>query len=155
MVKDTFVYPRVIGIQVPGKEGHISLRVYRVPSEFDEAEVGKGGASNESQPKLARTSVNFPIHSHKEELEKLLVRLDGIESWGDKGVREKRRLAVKEVGKESAKLERCWKRAWIDHLEKKQREGMRVEEARTVGINGELGSKDLDDDDDDEWFEVQ
>lgn len=152
MVKDAFVYPRVIDIQVPGsEEGYISLRVNRVPSEFDEGEGGASMEVDESQPKLAYTLVNFPIHSHREQLEQLLVRLDGIESWDDKGVREKRCLLVKEVEKESEKLERCWKQAWIDYLEKKQRKGKQDKEARAGRVDRGLIYAEPQDD---EWFDV-
>jgi hypothetical protein len=128
-LKNTFEYPSVIDFQGVGtEEGHISVLTTRAPSEFDKVEEGeKEQMEVDGQlPKLAYTAVNYSVHSYVDAMERLLMRLDGVESWGDKGVRESRRSAVREIGKETVKLERFWKHTWMDYVEK-QREGVSKE----------------------------
>jgi hypothetical protein len=156
-LKSGFEYPDVIDFQMPrSEEGHISVHI---PSDVEEVEVGEGEASvevDEPHPKLAHTSGNYPIHSYMEEMEKLLMRLDEIESWGDEGVREKRRAVAREIGKESAKLERYWKQVWLDYVEELRDSASKEnkeKEAQTEEIVEEA-VVDVEDEDDDEWFEV-
>jgi len=130
-LKKSYVYPTVIDFQEPGEEeGHVSVPATHASQE----EVDDDDDARETrmevdgmQPKLAYTAVNFPVHSYVDALEKLLMRLDGVESCGDKGVRERRRSVVREIGEETARLERYWRRAWMDYVEN-QREDTRKEQ---------------------------
>jgi hypothetical protein len=142
----------------------------RAPSDLDEIEEVVDDDEGETQmevdgpePKLAYTALNYTIHSYVDAMEKLLMKLDGVESWGDNGVRERRRSVVREIGKESAKLERYWKQAWTDYFDK-QREGARKEEEEHE-VEAELQEEmDIDEEpvhvelpkveDNDEWLDV-
>ncbi|KDQ55907.1 hypothetical protein JAAARDRAFT_103805, partial [Jaapia argillacea MUCL 33604] len=61
--------------------------------------------SSSSQPKLAFTPNNVPLHAYDEELNRLLGKLDAIESGGDGGVREKRKGCVRDVESEAVRIE--------------------------------------------------
>jgi len=171
-LKTAFVYPSVIEFQEPGsEEGHISVSTARAPSEFDNVEEEwevEGEVRMEvdgPQMKLAYTTVNYPIHSYVDAMERLLMKLDGVESWGDRGVRERRRSVVREIEKETAKLEKFWKQAWVDYVEK-QGEGTHDEEEH--GVQAELQEKMVTDEElvhvelpkveednrDDDWLDV-
>ena len=68
--------------------------------------------------KLAFTSTNFALNSYVDALDKILMKLDGVESWGNKVIRTRRRGIVKAVEREASKLERYWRQAWADFIEK-------------------------------------
>ncbi|KAF9526012.1 hypothetical protein CPB83DRAFT_858505 [Crepidotus variabilis] len=126
-LKSEFVYPRIIDFQQPSsEEGHISVHANRPPSEFDyvpEVETEETPMDVDGgEPKLAYTSVNYPLHTYTDAMDKLLMKLDGVESWGEKAVREKRRSIVRDINKESARLDRYWKQAWTDHIEAQKQE---------------------------------
>lgn len=139
-LKNAFVYPTIIEFQeARAEEGHISLPTTHSPSEFDEIEEVDDDDEGEArmevdkpQPKLAYTAVNYTLHSYIDAMEKLLMKLDGVESWGDKGVRDSRRSVVREIGKESVRLERYWKQAWMDYVEKQTES---VEEEQEVQVD--------------------
>lgn len=118
-LKNSFVYPRTIDFQKPGMPGEqVSVPANRPPSEFDrEPEEGEGVPMNVDgkEGKLGYTSTNYPLHSYVDALDKLLMRLDRVESSGNKGIRAKRRAIVKDIEKEASKLERYWKQAWADY----------------------------------------
>ncbi|KAK0485940.1 hypothetical protein IW261DRAFT_762545 [Armillaria novae-zelandiae] len=63
-------------------------------------------------PKLAYTNHNTPLHAYNESLNRLLVQLDAVESWGELGVRERRKHVISMVEAEAAKVERGWKAVW-------------------------------------------
>lgn len=166
-LKGAFVHPDVIDFQQPGSEGgHISVLTAGLASQIanvDEVAEEEGDLMevNESQPKLAYTAANYPIHSYVDAMERLLMRLDGVESWGDKGVREKRRSIVREVGEEAAKLEKYWKQVWVDYVEKEKEkekeESKEVEEIVDLGmetdeelVHVELPKAEVNDD----WLDV-
>jgi hypothetical protein len=142
-LKNTFVYPSVVEFQKPGSEGgHIPVPITRPPLEVGQVEeVAENEVEmvvDEQQPKLAYTSVNHRLHSYVDAMEKLLMRLDGVESWGDKGVRDNRRSVVKEIGKESEKLERYWKKAWAAYLETQKEETQKEAEEQVEQENMEV-----------------
>ena len=167
-LKNAFVYPTVIEFQEAGsEEGHISVSITHSPSEFDEIEEVNDDDEGEArmevdkqQPKLAYTAVNYTVHSYVDAMEKLLMKLDGVESWGDKGVRESRRSVVREIGKESIKLERYLKQAWMDYVEK-QTESVAEEQEVQVDLQEKM---EIDEEpvhvehpkveDNDEWLDV-
>lgn len=108
-LKSGFVYPETVDLRMPGSEqGHVTVRLNR--SESDKVEVDL----EENQPKLAYTRANYAVYTYANTMEKFLIRLDELESWGDKDVRQKRSLVAKEVGKEWATLKRCWMLGWIE-----------------------------------------
>jgi hypothetical protein len=166
-LKSAFVYPTVIDFQEPGtEEGHIiSVSTTRAPSDFDKIE--ETGEDEETpmevdgpQPKLAYTAANYPVHSYVDAMERLLMKLDGVESRGDKGVRERRRSVVREIGQESAKLERYWKQSWMDYVEKQKEAPEKEKEAQLeekMEIDEELVHVEHlkgEDNRDDEWLDV-
>jgi len=73
--------------------------------------------SDSSVPKLAFNSTNYVLHSYLDSLDKLLVRLDGIESWGDQDVRARRRAVVKEIEEEQARLDKMLKDSWTKYIQ--------------------------------------
>jgi len=117
-LKNKFVYPSSIDFQKPGEgEETISVPATRPPSDFDN-ENEEPMEVDGPQGKLAYTSKNYALHQYVDAMDKLLMKLDGVESWGDKGLRLKRRRFVKDIEKEASKLERYWKQAWADYLSK-------------------------------------
>jgi hypothetical protein len=118
-LKNSFVYPRSIDFQRPGAPGeHVNVPANRPPSEFDKApEEGEGVPMtiDGQEGKLGYSSRNYPLHSYMDALDKLLMRLDRVESLGNKDIRAKRRAIVNEIEKEASKLERYWKQAWADY----------------------------------------
>ena len=44
------------------------------------------------------------------------MKLDEVESRGEKSIREKRREIVKDIGKEVSRLDWYWKKAWTDYI---------------------------------------
>lgn len=91
-------------------------------------------------PKLAYTNHNTSLHTYNESLNRLLVQLDAVESWGEQDVRERRKHVVSMVEAEAAKVERGWKAVW---------EGKSVnaeEEEEVIGIVTEAEKDDAQDD---------
>ncbi|KAH9476991.1 hypothetical protein JR316_0010907 [Psilocybe cubensis] len=118
-LKKNFVYPRSIDFQNPGSEGgHISVGAYRPPSDFDNEDEVQPMDVDGPEGKLDYTSTNYALHSYVDSMDKLLMKLDGVESWGQKEIRQKRRDIVKSIEKEASKIERYWKQTWIDYLVK-------------------------------------
>jgi hypothetical protein len=62
--------------------------------------------------KLAYTSNNVPIHTYTEELSRLLVSLDAVESWGGKNVRVRRKEIVRRVEQEARRVEIVLEAVW-------------------------------------------
>ncbi|CAA7262093.1 unnamed protein product [Cyclocybe aegerita] len=125
-LKRNFVYPSSIDFQKPGaEEGHITVAAAHVSADFEvlddsitDAEASMNVDSDSPlEAKLAYTSTNYPIHQYADQMDQILMKLDGVESWGEKDVRTGRKKIVKEIEEESAKLERYWKQAWRAHIE--------------------------------------
>lgn len=70
-------------------------------------------------PKLAYNSTNSRLHAYVEALSRLLLKLDGIESWGDASVRKSRRRVVGKVEGEASKVDSYWKAAWANYASRK------------------------------------
>ncbi|KAF5314256.1 hypothetical protein D9619_011804 [Psilocybe cf. subviscida] len=122
-LKKDFVYPHLIDFEKPGSaDGVLGVGAYRVPSDFDKEDMEPMQVDNVPEGKLAYTSTNFALNLYSDQLDKLLMKLDGIESYGEKGIREQRRAAVKAIEKEASKLDRYCKQTWLDYVEK-QRQG--------------------------------
>lgn len=98
-----FVYPRVIDFVQPGGQV-VSVRAVHAPSGFVEGETGGGG-------KLAYTSANYSLHQYVDGLERLLIDLDGVNSWGDAGVRKRRKGIAGRIEREGRRMEWYWQKA--------------------------------------------
>ncbi|KAF8889056.1 hypothetical protein BD779DRAFT_1521733 [Infundibulicybe gibba] len=108
-LKAEFTPPTTIDFQTSDGNGTVSLRV--LPTG-DKPEEGEGRELE--VPKLAYTHRNAPLLAYAEELSRLLVKLDAVESWGVKAVRERRRQVVRAVEAEAEALERLWKGVWAN-----------------------------------------
>lgn len=134
-----FEYPRIIEFQVPrsaagtGGSGSSSSNIVSVavdpprkPTETDQLHdanvedvphVSPGMTGAAATAKLAYTSHNYPLHAYQESLQRLLTALDGIDSQGERNIREKRRRVIREVEKEAAVVEMWWRAAWARYVQ--------------------------------------
>ncbi|KAJ2915108.1 hypothetical protein MD484_g5298, partial [Candolleomyces efflorescens] len=123
-LKNGFTFPTTIEFIQPGApDVHIFVETQRRPLA-----EGEEPAPVDSDGKLAYTLRNYPLHAYVEALSKLLMELDGVNSWGSADVRKRRRGVVKEIEQEVQRVEAYWKGAWQDYVEA-QKEEMQVEEA--------------------------
>ena len=121
--REGFAYPRVIDFKKPGGErGHITVPANRPPSDFGDEALNE---VSECEGKLDYTSTNYPLHAYSDGLDKLLMKLDEVESRGEKSIREKRRGIAKDIEKEIMRLDWYWKQAWTDY-NKSQEVGMDI-----------------------------
>lgn len=112
-LQEGFAYPRVIDFKKPGGErGHITVPANRPPSDFGGDETLE---EVECDGKLDYTSTNYPLHAYSDALDRLLMKLDEVESRGEKSIREKRRGIAKDIEKEVSRLDWYWKQAWTDY----------------------------------------
>jgi len=72
--------------------------------------------------RLAFTHTNIPIRAYDEDLNRILGKLDAVESWGEKKVRERRRDVVRKVELEAARVEFIWVEIWKKFVEKAEEE---------------------------------
>ena len=112
-LKQSFVYPSVIEFQKPGSEvGEIiAVRVGSLPDEDESEDKVDLGAEG----KLAYTRTNEGLHTYSHEMEKLLGKLDSVDSWNEKSVRSQRRGVIGDIEAEASKLERYRQRVWRDY----------------------------------------
>ncbi|KAF9054237.1 hypothetical protein BJ165DRAFT_1337765 [Panaeolus papilionaceus] len=117
-LKKNFVYPCNIDFQQAGQdEGIITVRATHPPSDYNrDLPMEDEETSPVSEGKLAYTSTNYNLHQYSDSIDKLLIKLDGVESWGCKGVRDRRRSIVKSIGREAARLDWYWREAWQDYV---------------------------------------
>jgi hypothetical protein len=66
--------------------------------------------------RLAFTPTNVPIRSYDEDLNRILTKLDAVESWGQKKVRQRRRDVVRNVELEAARIETVWAEVWKRYI---------------------------------------
>jgi hypothetical protein len=111
-LKENFVYPTVIEFQKPGSEvGEIiSVRARRPPDMSDD-----GSEKWEPEGKLAYTRTNEGMHTYSYGMEKLLGKLDSVDSWNETSVRTKRRGIIWEIEEEASRLERYRERVWREY----------------------------------------
>lgn len=113
-LKQNFVYPSVIEFQKPGSQvGEIiSVRARRLPDDelMSDVAVDLG-----PEGKLAYTRTNEGLHTYSHAMEKLLGKLDSVDSWNETSVRTKRRGVVSEIEQEASRLERYRQRVWQDY----------------------------------------
>jgi len=109
----SFTYPSAISFQNPSSPSVDVVNVAAADPSLGSDDID----SNTRIPKLAFNSTNYGLLAYNDALDKLLIRLDGVESWGDSGVRERRRNAVKQIEKEQGLVEKFWKMSWLKHVE--------------------------------------
>ena len=127
-----FVFPSVIDFQ--NSEGVVRVNVRRSVADIVASSVAQDklmdldvdlaeeAADEEiSMPKLAYTPTNSVMLSYVDVLEKLIIRLDGVSSHRDEGLRSSRRRLVKEVGREVERVERFWTGVWKEEAERKEK----------------------------------
>ena len=68
-------------------------------------------SDGDSDIRLAYTARNHALHEYTDSMDKLLMKLDGVESWGDEEVRKRRRDVVKAIEGEASSVERQWTNA--------------------------------------------
>lgn len=105
-------------------------------SDSDEGTESYQGA------KLAFTHTNIPIRAYDEELNRILTKLDGVESWGIKKVREKRKAVVRAVEEAAGRLEVAWREVWRMYVEGGKEEKMEEDEVEAVVLNEETMEED-------------
>ena len=117
ILKQNFVYPSVIEFQKPGSQGEIITVRARSPPADDESMSDVAVDSEDWGPegKLAYTRTNEALHTYAYGMEKLLGKLDSVDSWNEKSVRTKRRGIIGEIEQEASKLERYRQKAWRDY----------------------------------------
>ncbi|KAL0061575.1 hypothetical protein AAF712_011602 [Marasmius tenuissimus] len=116
-LKSAFTLPRSLDFQILIPEQHVSIPLENLnPSSARDALTSAGlnmfTLDRISTPKLAYTHANAPIHGYVESLNRLLTSLDGVESFGQKEVRERRKEVVRAVESEAARIENTWKELW-------------------------------------------
>ncbi|KAK0461126.1 uncharacterized protein EV420DRAFT_180637 [Desarmillaria tabescens] len=97
-LKTTFAWPSHLDFELDGEVVSVSTNGSSEPKL--------------TPPKLAYTNRNTPLHAYNEALNRLLVQLDAVESWGELEIRERRKCVVSMVEAEAARVERGWKAMW-------------------------------------------
>jgi hypothetical protein len=102
-----------------------------------------------SSARLAFTHTNVPIRAYDEDLNRILGKLDAVESWGERKVRERRRDVVRKVELEAARVESIWVEIWkkfVEEAEKAEEEKVSAvlvdkPEVLSSPINGESSAE--------------
>lgn len=121
-LKQNFVYPSVLEFQKPGsKVGDvITVRACSPPAEFEDIQSKLDGVSGSEDPrsdgKLAYTRANEAFHAYAHAMEKLLGKLDSVDSWNETSVRTRRRGIISEIEQEASKLEGYRQKVWHTYL---------------------------------------
>ena len=92
--------------------------VITLPSNSNSNSTPSGSAYNGA--KLAFTPTNSPIRAYDEELNKILVKLDAVESCGVERVRERRKAVVRAIEQEAGRVEEVWKNVWEKYGEREK-----------------------------------
>ncbi|GJE92889.1 hypothetical protein PsYK624_090470 [Phanerochaete sordida] len=124
-LKSNFALPPALDYTLNGE--HFSVPTSGCDTSPDSAvERTSGDAS------LAFTPANAPLHAYEEALNRLLTRLDGVQSGGDRTVRNRRRALAREVEREAQRVERVKVAVWRAFVEKREgaKEEMSVDEAQ-------------------------
>jgi len=116
-LKQNFVYPSVIEFQKPGSQEIITVRTRSPPGDDDET-MSVDSEDRWSEGKLAYTRTNEGLHAYSYAMEKLLGKLDSVDSWNETSVRTKRRGIIGEIEEEASKLERYRQKVWRDYCAK-------------------------------------
>lgn len=101
-----------------------------VEAEMDEAEQAQ-------VPKLAYTPTNAPVHVYEEELNRMLMQLDEVQSGGDAEVRSGRRELARRIEREAERVERVKVAVWKAWQAQQANEG-RATEGGEMAVEHEL-----------------
>ena len=116
-LKQNFVYPSVIEFQKPGsKVGEIiTVRARSPPDDESMSDVAVDSKDWGPEGKLAYTRTNEGLHAYSYAMEKLLGKLDSVDSWNETSVRTKRRGIIGEIEQEASRLEQYRQKVWRDY----------------------------------------
>ncbi|KAL0952503.1 hypothetical protein HGRIS_006766 [Hohenbuehelia grisea] len=135
-LKAGFSFPATVDFQSPDG-GILSLDSHLShPVDAD--------ASSDTFPKLAYTHANVPLHAYTEALNRLLVRLDGVESFGDRRVRDARKEVVRIVEAEAADVEKWWQGIWEGYRKKPVVDESSAVEDEEMEVDAQLVEADAD-----------
>jgi len=108
-LKKSFVFPSSIDF----RSSSCPDGVLTVPIEHSSSGTWNDMSSEgDLDIRLAYTPRNHALHVYTDSMDKLLMKLDGVESWGDEEVRKRRRDVVKAIEEEANSVERQWMNAW-------------------------------------------
>jgi BAG domain len=111
-LKSSLVLPTILDFE--GPDGTITVTVTE-PTML----LSSSASTFDIAPlKLAYTTNNYAIHSYTESLNRLLMKLDSVESWGASRVRRSRKAVVRRIEEQASEVEAYCKRAWIAYHER-------------------------------------
>ena len=114
---------------------HLLKSSFSFPASLDFQSSPSSSTSSSPTPKLAYTPRNTPLHAYTEALAKLLLQLDGVESYGVRRVREARKAVVMGVEGELERVEREVGSVWERMQRAAQSEVPRaVDDAQTAEV---------------------
>ena len=93
--------------------------------------------------KLAFTVTNIPILAYDEGLNKILAKLDAVESWGIGRIRERRKAVVRAIEEEAAMVEAAWTNVWKEYVGRDVHEE-KMDKVEVVVVVGEDEKMDED-----------
>lgn len=108
-LKKSFVFPSSIDFQSSTSPDGVLTVPIEHSSSGTQNDVSSDG---DSDTRLAYTARNHALHVYMDSMDKLLMKLDGVESWGNEDVRKRRRDVVKTIEEEASSVERQWMNAW-------------------------------------------
>ncbi|KAG5649595.1 hypothetical protein H0H81_002913 [Sphagnurus paluster] len=124
-LKGAHTLPTTFDFQTP--EGIVSVPVSPSLPAVD-------SSSTPDTPRLAYNSTNYNHHSYVESLNRLLIKLDGVQSWGDATVRQTRRRVVARVEDEASRMDSCWRQVWAAHVAGQGSKPSEIESADMEGV---------------------
>ncbi|EDR09653.1 uncharacterized protein LACBIDRAFT_318938 [Laccaria bicolor S238N-H82] len=110
-LKKNFVFPSSIDLHSSSHPDGVLTVPIEQSSSGTQNDVSSE-SDGDSDVRLAYTARNHALHAYTDSMDKLLMKLDGVESWGDANVRKRRRDIVKTIEKEASSVERKWMNAW-------------------------------------------
>ncbi|KAF5376049.1 hypothetical protein D9615_007669 [Tricholomella constricta] len=102
-LQSSYSLPSKIDFQ--GPDGIVSI----TPSDYS---LPPDPSDTINIPKLAYNPTNYNFHSYIESLNRLILKLDGVESWKDAGVRKARGGVVGRVADEANRMEAYSRQVW-------------------------------------------
>lgn len=110
-LRSSLTLPTVLDFQGPDNIIHVTIPDPTLSSTLS-------STLDIATPKLSYTANNYAVHAHVEGLNRLLMKLDSVESWGDSRVRKSRKAVVWRIDAQASEVEAYWKRAWIAYDER-------------------------------------
>lgn len=118
-IKSAFILPSALDYTYNGEVVTVPTSGWDASSSL-QVEVEKSG----EDASLAYTPTNVPLHAYEEELSRILTALDGVQSGGEREVRNRRRELVRKVEREAERIEKLkilvW-RAWVTRQHETQK----------------------------------